>query len=241
MHLARPAEELENPSTQPSGGLYGWLLWLVVLLPVFILVKAPLTCWVMGVSENLQVAGRPGLGTGAAGTPVAVAWLLLMAALIPLRGWAEKAAECLCRARARWAIAVVVALEAATVAFYLATAEDTLRRGLPAFQEHVAAGETVAGRLSATLFHSRPVHTVRSASPESDPDEFDWAAVRERYHPRYVALVETTGGVRDMDYTLILEELRNDGYRPAARMEVGPMLRRGPRYAFVLFERGTDE
>ncbi len=228
----RPADT----RTLRRGWLARWLLWMAALLPLLILAKPWLTRCVMELTRDLQVAGRSGLGTGAAGTPVVVGWIALMAMLAWTRVPVERLAYLAFHRWMQVAVAAVVCAEAACVAFYLGASDDTLRRALPELHRHVVAGETVAGRLSATLFLNAPVHTVRTATSRDDPDEFDWDAVQRRWHPRYVILADTSAGATVFGYPALRDQLLGEGYRETHRFAIGPYSQASPRYSFVLLE-----
>lgn len=219
------------------GYLLGILAWGILLFPLFLLVKPWATRLVSSIPFPVVGGGEVRyLGTGGAGTPVVLGWLLLLAALAPLAGKARRLARRLARIPAPLVLAPLLALEAGYVAVQLAEARAGLREELPALHRRVEPGEIVAGRLSATLFHSAPVHAMRCGSVEDDPDFFDWPRVRDRLAPRYVVLIAEAEGAPEMDFPQLASELAADGYVEIYRFHAGRHRGRTPRHAFALFE-----
>lgn len=226
--------------TPRRGRLFGFVLWLVLLLPVMVLIKPRLTAWIMMAGWNMPVLGHgEPLDYTIAGTLFMIVWLALIAALASAGRLAERACIALLRRPLILLTpALLLIVEAGVIGVQFAGQGSTLIAQQAKLARLVQEGETVMGHVASTVFMPIKVHTVRRVSPTEstpppNPDVWD------RLHPRYI--IEMTGRNYQPAELLYADLIKRGGYHSIGRFEMGPYDNGTPRYVFELYDRGRGK
>jgi len=218
-----------------AGPLYSFFLWAVLLLPLMVVLKAPVTRWILASTARLPIGENAGLDLCTAGVPFVAAWLGLLAVLARWGMPGVRLAQAVVAPPARVVVAVLLVFELAVIGRYFLHPEMSLVGRQGELAHYVADGDIVAGKMAATLFHPLPVHTVRRVAPDASPDVFDFDAVWHRYRPRYVLATRRLNYAPYQPYAALARSLADKGYAEVFHFDVGQRRDDVPRFEFALY------
>ncbi len=234
------ATRARAPAGDGGGGrIFALLLWGVLLLPAVVLLKPIATRATMGVAAGLSLGRTSGLELDSAGMPFVAAWVALLVVASRFRRTGVRLATRVASPGARGVLLILLAFECWTIGDYFGHVEHTLVTRQTELARYVEDGQTVAGRMSATLFHPLRVRTVRRVAPDASPDVFDFDQVWHRYQPRYVVAVRRFDFVLYQPFAPLDRRLAEKGYTEIFRFDVGPRRAGVPRFEFALY-RSTE-
>jgi hypothetical protein len=219
----------------PSGYLFTFCLWAVLLLPPMVALKAAATRLTLAYTAALPIGDDVGLDLGSAGLPFMAVWLVLLACLARLRTSAVRLAGVVVAPPARIVVGVLLLLEVGVIGRSLLRPEMTLVERQGELAHYVGDGDTVAGKMVATLFHPLRVHTVRRVAPQASPDVFDFDAVWNRFRPRYVLATHRLNYAPYQPFAALAQSLADKGYAEVFHFDVGPRRDAVPRFEFGLY------
>lgn len=210
-----------------------FVLWLLLSLPVFLLVKPVVTNMLMNITGAINIGEKYGLGPAAAGTVVTFFWLLLLIPISKFRITGQRIERALLSKVSIVVFLLFLVCEIGIVGIGMGSGRASFFEAQDALKSLVQLDQTVLGHAAASAFQPYRVRTVRRStptdgSPPPNPDIWD------RTHPRYIIELEQFNYQRlQPQYQDLISE---KGYSFVSRFGIGPERRKQPRFVISLYK-----
>ncbi|GEM_PF-2009279 len=227
---------------EPSRHLHYLARAVIILLlsvPFYMLAKPWAANALRVASQGITVGQKPGVSIYFTATLFSLLWLLLCAAIAAIWRHPDSKVQQL----EKFVLPIVVLaglIEAGIIIHEWRTRQFTFLAAQQAMIAHVPEGEIVLGSGSSDLFMPHKVRTCRRVENNDaegiahpPPNEDIW----QRLKPRFILEKERFNFTPRM---LHYRDLIQRGYRPIARVEIGPYFAGVPRYVYRLYSIDKD-
>lgn len=214
--------------------IYYYILWVVLSLPAFLLIKPPATKAIMNITLGTDLGKQPGFSPAAAGTVFTLAWLILLIPVSRVRVIGEAIKQVLLSKASTWIMVLLILYEIGVVGSIFSTSEASFYELQNTLQSLVEEGEPVLGHAATAAFLPHKVRTVRRTTPEdgSPPPNPD---IWDRMKPLYIIQLEQFNYHQTwLNYQDLITE---KGYDLVGRYGVGPQRNNADKFVVAIYKR----
>lgn len=216
-----------------SGPVFNFIFWAVLLFPVLVIFKPPVTNILVTLRKSIPIAPDKAVGTDSAGTLFMAGWFAMLVVLALWARRSEKLGQAIVNRAGVCIFAALFIFGLVVLGNYFVHLEAKLSDEQAELAKIVGSGETVLGHPAATIFQSLKVRTVRRVRAEDmtgAPNMDVW----ERLQPRYILEITRRNWALDNP---IYADLTAEDYRVVHHFGMGRVRWGVPRYEYDVYER----